>query len=263
MDNFMEKISRQYSSTDMIRANGQADAAELDVKREQIMRFESQMDKVDSALNNMREVNLKNIEAAQNIQDLTKNSSDGIQGIVKSSTDSIQDMAKTSSDSIQGIAKTSSDSIQGIARTSSDSIQNLIRNSSDTIENLSKNSSEKIGETANASIAGINKTVDESLAKIAQIQQSDDTVSAIKSDLEELSNKIVTIRKEMEEYMHADHVKIYRNVQAALTEELDKQVKDIKASVKKKGALLPLVIVSAVCSLGSLAILVLSMLGML
>lgn len=197
MDNFMEKISHKFSSTDMIKANGQADAAELDSKREQIIRFESQMDKVDSALSDIREANLKNIEAAENVQSLVKSSSD------------------------------------------------------------------KIGETAEASIAGINKTVDESLAKIAEIQNSDDAVVAMKENLETISEKIVTMQKEIEEYMHADHVKIYRNVQAAFTEELDKQVKDLKEANKKKGAMLPLVIVTMICSIGSLAILVLSMLGML
>lgn len=202
MDNFMETIAPKFSATDMIRANAQADAALLDDKKEQIMRFEAQMTKVDSALTDIREVNMKNLETAQNVQDLAKASTDGI-----------------------------------------------------------------------------NKTVDESLAKIARIQESTDVVDAIKTldekmdsvktldekldEIKALEEKMEALHKELEEFAHTDHVKIYRNVQASVIEELEKQTKELKEAQKKKGALVPLVIASIVFSAASFALLLLMMFGLI
>ena len=56
MDNFMERISHRYDATDMIKANSEAEAAQADAQKEQLMLFEAQMNKVDLALSNIREV---------------------------------------------------------------------------------------------------------------------------------------------------------------------------------------------------------------
>ena len=62
MDNFMEKIAQKLNSQDMIRANSAADAAELDNVKNQITLFKEQMEKYDDCLQEMRKLNLRNIE---------------------------------------------------------------------------------------------------------------------------------------------------------------------------------------------------------
>lgn len=197
MDNFMEKLTHKFSATDMIKANSQADAAELENKRQQLMMFESQMEKVDGAISDIRELNLKNMESAKEIQDLAKTSSD----------------------------------------------------------NISK--------AADASIAGINKTVDESLAKIEKIKESKDSVEAINSGMDALSDKLVKVRGELEDYLHADHVKIYRNVQSAFNEELEKRTAEIISETKKIKKIYPVIVLTMLIALADLAIKVLQMLGIL
>lgn len=182
MDNFMEKITHKFSATDLIRANSQAEAVEMDYKKEQLMLFEAQMDKVDTALTDIREVNLKNIESAQSVQNLAKASTDGI-----------------------------------------------------------------------------NKTVDESLAKIAEIKEATEVVEAVK----ELSEKIDTIRKEMEDFAHTDHVKIYRNVQVSFVDELAARTNEIINATKKKGALLPISIITMLASLASLVLVIMHILNLI
>ncbi len=208
MDNFMEKITHRFSANDMIKANMQADAVELDSAKETLALFENQMNKVDVALSDMRQVNLKNIETAQEVQTLTREST----GKIKEASEA----------SIAGISKTSE-----------------------------------------ASIAGINKTVDESLAKIASIQDSSDSVDAVKDAVNVLEGKIDTLRRDLEEYMHTDHVKIYRNVQASMIEELAKSTDEVKKATKKKGVLLTFAIITMVISLGNLTLLLLLVMGLI
>ncbi|MCR4787339.1 MAG: hypothetical protein K5888_02015 [Lachnospiraceae bacterium] len=211
MDNFMERITNRFSANDIIRANLQADADELDGAKEQLAVFEDQMEKVDTALSDLRQINLKNIETAQEISNMTK-------------------------DSTERINKAFSD--------------------------MQTESVSRIKETSDLSIAGINKTVEESLAKISEIQ-NDDIEKSVKDGINEIIEKLGEMRSQMEEASHIDHVKIYRNVQASFVEELSKQATEIKAETRKKGAIIPLLIITMIASLGSLAVTVLHILGIL
>ena len=212
MDNFMEKITHKFTATDMIRANQQADAAELDDKKEQLRLFEDQMIKVDSALTEIRELNLRNIESAQDVKNLVSSSSTRM---------------------------------------------------AEAAQRVEDESVSKIRETSDLSIEGINRTVDESLAKIEKIKESADSTDAINASMDMLMDKLQNMRRELEEYMHADHVKIYRNVQASFSEELTKQLDDVKKTSQKKGALLPITIITMLVSLANLALILLRIFGII
>ncbi len=211
MDNFMERITNRFSANDIIKANMQADADELDGARQQLVLFEDQMEKVDNALSDMRQINLKNIETAQDISNMTK------------------------------------DSTEKISR---------------AFDDMRTESVSRIKETSDLSIAGINKTVEVSLAKISEIQ-SDDIEKSVKDGISEIIVKLNEMRSQMEESSHIDHVKIYRNVQASFVDELSKQAAEIKEETHKKGAIVPLLVLTMISSFGTLAVLVLHILGIL
>ena len=160
MDNFMDEIVQKFTPQDMIRANAAAEAAEIDSLEKQLTLFKDQMAKYDDCLQEMRQLNLKNIESAQDVQQ------------------------------------------------------------------MADKAGEKLGQAAEevqaASVSSINKTLDESLAKIAEIKETANNTEEI--------NAII---KNLEEFLHTDNVKVYRNVQASMVEELDKRTEDIKASYKK------------------------------
>lgn len=212
MDNFMEKITHKFSATDMIKANQQADAAQIDAQRDQLAAFEAQMQQVDSAISEIRELGLRNVESAQEVQTL----------------------AHTSEEKLGQVA----------GRVESESVS-------------------RIQQTSELSIAGINKTVDESLAKIERIRESADAVEALEDALKALSSQLNEMQKNLEEHLHTDHVKIYRNVQASFTEELSKQVETVNKKCARNRAVMPLVIVTLVVSVANLAILVMKLLGLI
>lgn len=189
MDNFMDKVAQKLTSQDMIRANAAADAAELQSLETQMELFKEQMGKYDECLQEMRKLNLKNIESAEDVQQL-----------------------------------------------------------------------------ANQANAHLNKTVEESLAKIAEIKENADNVDAITETMTGMQDKLEESFKSMEDFLHTDNVKVYRNVQAAMIEELEKQTAEIKEAQNKVGksykVLIPFVIITMIVSLANLGIAIARIFGL-
>lgn len=215
MDNFMDKIAQKLTSQDMIRANQAADAAELQNLETQMALFKEQMGKYDDCLQEMRKLNLKNIESAQ-----------------------------------------------GVAQLADEAGERLGK----TVGEIESASVSKIKQTSDVSIEGINKTVAESLAKIAEIKENADNLEAITETMSEMQGKLEASFKSMEDFLHTDNVKVYRNVQAAMIEELEKQTAEIKLAQEKAAksnkVILPFVTITMIVSLVSLGISIARILGL-
>lgn len=228
MDNFMDKISQKLNSQDMIRANAAADAAEMENLENQVAVFKEQIEKYDDCLQEMRKLNLKNMESAQGVQNLAEQASEKLEKTV----------GEVESASIAGIKQTSDMSIAGIQQTS------------------------------DASIAGINQAVAQSLAKIAEIKDNsdNDNLEKITEAVSGLLTKQDEAFKNLEDFLHTDNVKVYRNVQAAMIEELEKQTNELKEAQEKaaKGTkiILPFAIITMILSLANLGILAVRILGL-
>lgn len=228
MDNFMDKIAQKLTSQDMIRANSAADAAELQKLETQMELFKEQMGKYDDCLQEMRQLNLKNIENAEGIQQLTDEANEKLGKTVEEiETTSKSNIQQTSDVSIAGIRETSDASIAGIKETSDASIAGIKQTSDASIAG--------IRQTSDVSIAGINQAVEEGLAKIAEIRENGNNIETITENMTELQTKLEESFKGLEDFLHTDNVKVYRNVQASMVEQLKKQTEDIQAA-QAKGA---------------------------
>lgn len=215
MDNFMDKVTEKLNSQEIIRANAAADAAALENLEKQLALFKDQMEKYDACLQEMRKLNLKNIESAQGVQELA----------VKANEKLGQSLVEVEAASVS-----------------------------------------RIKETSDLSIAGINQTLNESLAKIAEIKENADNLERITEDMSGLQNKIEERFRNMEDFLHIDNIKVYRNVQAAMMEEMEKQAAARKEEqdrlTKSNKIVLPFVIVSMIMSIANLAVTIARILGM-
>ncbi len=207
MDNFMDRFVQKFDSQEMIRANSAADAAELESVEKQLTLFKEQMEKYDGCLQEMRKLNLANIESAQGVQKLADKAGERI---------------------------------------------------GQTVGEVEAESVSRIKQTSELSIDGINKTVSESLAKIAEIKENSGSIEEITGIMTDLQTKLESLFKGMEDFLHTDNVKVYRNVQAAMIEELEKQTEDLKiaqaATEKRSKILLPFVIITMILSIANLAV---------
>lgn len=226
MDNFMDKIVQKLNSQDMIRANAAAEAAELENLETQVTLFKDQLEKYDQCLQEMRKLNLKNIESAQGVQELAGKANETV-GKTAREVESV---------SVSKIKQTSDISIAGIKQTS------------------------------DISIAGINQTVEESLAKIAEIKENASNMEEITETMTGLQEKLEGLFKSMEDFLHTDNVKVYRNVQASMIEELGKQTQEIKeaqeAAAKSNKALMPFVMITMIVALANIIITIARMFGL-
>lgn len=207
MDNFMDKYTQKFSSQEIIQANVAAEAAEWASLEKQVTVFRQQMEKYDDCIQEMRKLNLKNIESAQEVQELADKAN------------------------------------EKLGRTAGE------------VEAVSVS---KIKETSDLSIAGINKTLNESLAKIAEIKESSTQLDHITENMSGLQNKQEELFKNLEDFLHTDNVKVYRNVQAAMQEELEKQTAELRDEYEKSAGkgrvLLPFMIITMIISIANLAI---------
>ena len=207
MDNFMDKIAQKLNSQELIRANAAADAAELESLEKQLAIFKEQMDKYDDCIQEMRKLNLKNIESAQGVQNL----------------------ADTANEKL-----------------------------GQTVGEVEAESVSRIKQTSEVSIAGINQALSESLAKIAEIKENSDNLEQITENMSGLQTKLEELFRNLEDFLHTDNVKVYRNVQASVVEELEKQTTELKGAVEQTATrnkvLLPFVIITMVISIANVAI---------
>ncbi len=219
MDNFMDKITEKLNSQEIIKANAAADAAALENLEKQLALFKDQMEKYDGCLQEMRRLNLKNIESAQGVNELAQKAND------------------------------------------------TLGHTAGELENASVS---RIKEASAASIAGINQTLSESLAKIAEIKENSDALDKVTANMTEtmegLNARLEELFKSMEDFLHIDNVKVYRNVQASMVEELGKQTAEIKEeqgkAVKSSKVMLPYLIVTMVAVIINLAITIARVLGL-
>ena len=215
MDNFMDKVAQKLNSQEIIRANAAADAAALENLEKQLVLFKEQMDKYDDCLQEMRKLNLKNIESAQGVQALAAKANEKL---------------------------------------------------GQTIGEVEAASVSKIKETSDLSIAGINQTLSESLAKIAEIKENSDSLDKMTENMSGLQNRLEELFRGLEDYTHSDNVKVYRNVQASMIEELAKQTTTLKEeqekAAKNNKALLPMVVVTMVITIANIAITIARILGL-
>ena len=207
MDNFMDKIAQKLNSQELIRANAAADAAELENLEKQLAIFKEQMEKYDDCIQEMRKLNLKNIESAQGVQNLADQANEKL---------------------------------------------------GQTVVEVEAESVSRIKQTSEVSIAGINQALSESLAKIAEIKENSDNLEQITENMSGLQDKLEELFRNLEDFLHTDNVKVYRNVQASVVEELEKQTTELKETVERTASrnkvLLPFVIITMIISIANMAI---------
>lgn len=155
MDNFMEKITHKFTASDMIKANSQADAAQIDAQREQLQLFNAQMEKVDTALTDIRQVNMQNLESAAEVKNLAKASVDRVGEAVKN----------VESESVNRIKETADKS----------------RADMDT--------------AVERSTTAINRAVSEGLAKLAEVQSGNGMMDEMSSKIDEMGRELENFKE--------------------------------------------------------------------
>lgn len=193
MDTFLSKLSQKANAQELINANSAADAAKMEM-------MQKQMDEYDKLLQEMRKVNLKTIENMEQLQKVINESLQKIEAIQESS-DIHEDMEK---------------------------LLEEMKKQRDELAAAKKQQEELAAETKKQqeeSAAETKRQQEEFTAETKS--QMDELITGIKEQQEnllpEMKKQVEEVVQRSDDFLHKENVKVYRNVQAAMTEELDKQ----------------------------------------
>lgn len=157
MDNFIDKLAQKFNAQEMIKANSQAEAAEMKKLQLQISEYEK-------ILQEMRKLNYRNSELSEKID-----------GLVSDNAGKLKEMQEDEQ-----------------------KLLSVLKNIADEYTKLQNEAYEKEEE------------------RQAAINEENEKARLDKEMLEELFNH-------SDEFTHRENVKVYRNVQAVVIDELKKQ----------------------------------------
>ena len=201
MDNFMDKLAQKFNAQEVIKANSQAEAAEMKKLQLQVAEYEK-------ILQEMRKLNYKNSELSDKIDGLVGENANKIQGLQEEET-----------------------KLLSILRNLTDE-QTRMRE-----EEFAKKEAERAEET---------KRTEEQ-----------------KQQLVELEERF----KQSNDFVHKENVKVYRNVQAVVVDELKNQTEALMQEnqklAKKWNIVLVFSILAMVFSTAGIVLQILSGIGIL
>lgn len=194
----MDKLAQRFNAQEMIKANSHAEAQEMGRLREQLKAY-------DECLQEMRRLNLKNTETAEQVHTLTT----------------------------------------------------------------------QLSELAGKSLAALeeergrdNEKLDAALSELQTVLEALQQAAAKRDEqTAEAQEKLLAVSGGLEEFVHKECVKVYRNVQAVLTDELKNQSKELEEKLmpkqRSRAGLYVLLVLALLASLGNLGILLARLFGVL
>ena len=170
MDNFMDKLAQRFSAQEVIKANSQAEAAEMKKLQLQVAEYEK-------ILQEMRKLNYKNSELSEKIDGLVGENANKIQGLQEEETKLLATLRNLTDE------------------------QTRIRE-----EELAQKEAERVDE---------NRKAEEQKQQLTSLEER---------------------MKQSDEFVHKENVKVYRNVQAVVVDELKKQTETLLLENQKLGS---------------------------
>ena len=250
MDNFMDKLAQKLNAQEMIRANSTADA-------EKMKMMQMQIEDYDAALQEIRKLGLKHAEnvdkfnilveeANQKIEELAKESIDKI-GAVQIKDDEISQV-KVKLGELEKLLQADQKEMQEIAKKVGVLSQKNEENFH-VIEAFSQKNEENFHK-----IEAFTKKNEENFHRMAEFAQRNEEnlhkIDELTQKSDEAFRKTEELFKKNEEYVHSEDVKVYRNVQAVIVEESEKQAetaaKGQRENGKKNKALIAIGIISLI-----------------
>ena len=205
-------------------------------------------------LREMRQVTLKKVETLDAIQRYTDKSAAGMQKLAEQSLDGIQKVTAESAGGLRRIIETGSSNLSRMADAGE---ENLNRTAQECLTRLK-------GGTE-AALSQIEAAREKNLETAAAVEKIEGAILEHMESMKELL-------KQSDDFTHRENVKVYRNVQAVVVDEVKKQIdamaaqKDELASQnetlrRQNRGLRPLLIVTLLAAVANIALLVCQIAG--
>lgn len=308
MDNFMDKLAKRFNAGEMIRANAQAEARDMKRLQERTAEYENMMREmrrlnlknveVTEQVQQLIQCGIEQFEGYGTSENAVGRKMEKLQGDLTAMKEELldnesamehllEDLHRELSEMNQGIGNIRTDLSEmnqeiGSARTDLAGMNQEIGSVRTDLSGMHSDLSAMGGSvnTLQYQFAGfdnsmriLEQTVQESMNKGIDA----DALAPIMDGIREMREMIAGVgasaeqaNKKLEEHVHRENVRVYRNVQAALVDEAGKKAREMntrldqmEGTLKKNGGLKVMVVITMLAALVSATLQVLMMLGML
>lgn len=293
MDNFMDKLAKRFNAGEIIRANAQAEARDMKRMQERTAEYERMMQE-------MRRLNLKNVEMTEQVQQLIQCGIEQFEEYGNDTSEIINAVTLTKDDvlsiksSVTDAAAKSDDGfyrmdskLDAVERTMADNLRQNQQAVSEALKELESrleqqmkadNDMDMAFERIETAISTGRYATEGNIREMSEvIGQMKESVAQMEETIRNTREILIATRmsveegnKHLEEHIHKENVRVYRNVQAVVVEETTKRARDMgvrmdqmESNMKKTSGLKPLVVLTLLLSLASVAIQVLQILQIL
>lgn len=274
MDTFMDKLAQRFTAQELIKANSLAETEEMNRLKVQVEEYtgclnrmkqicvemeqavECAKDKMDTAQLNTDELREQLLEIWQAMQDSAE-ASDGADNAVlaeqledmKSSQIAqlealrneldarIADIRETQAvqmESIRGIQAEQVESIRGLQQSQMDGIKGLQDEQFENMRNSLEDQLDSMRSMVKAQVSNLKNNQEGQLDGLrSALDKQNGTLEA---QLNEMKVDLQTHLSGSNEFVHRECVKVYRNVQAAMGEENNKQIENLDYTLRPMSA---------------------------
>lgn len=234
MDGFMDKIAQKLSAQEAIRANAAADAA-------QIERLEAQVAEYDACIKEMRKLNLRSAENDQKLKEMLETVHRQMKVALGKNSEQMDQLMKRSNEQIEKLVEKSNEQINQLSGKSNEQIDRLMKNVNEQISQLAEGGNGQIAQLVESGSEQMRRTAEECMNKLQGAEESIAETEKRGEEMQELLESMQTLVldkaakmeemfRQTEDFVHRENVKVYRNVQAATAEEIEKQTQAIISS---------------------------------
>ena len=220
MDNFVDKVSQRINAQEMIRANAQAEANEMQRLQEQVAQYEA-------ILQDMRKLNYKNSELTDKIGAMVD--SDALMIPV----DQMKQTSLMVSDSVSEVRQIAEDvkgSVDDV-RNSSEELKTSVKATMDNAILTMRRENREIAESLEyirTTVDNIKTPTEEDEALKAEEEEKRLAAEKEKEEAQRIKDEenkkaLEDMFRQSDDFVHKENVKVYRNVQAVVVDEFKNQ----------------------------------------
>ncbi len=269
MDMFMDKLAQKLTAQEIIRANTTAETEELNRLRNQVAEYNDCLERLQKLIEEGAEklqgpqvdggeLNRLVEESIHKIQSLQQDNA-GLEELTEQLTDRMDTMDRKMGERLISVSRSMDERFESVDSSMEEKLSDIDRSLDEKLSGIDRLLDEKLGgmdRSLEAKLSGVDRMLSE---KIDQLNTQED--EADDGNLEERFNSL-------NENVHRECVKVYRNVQAVVVEEGEKQssaISDATIGVRgmgdKLGKIFTISTAALVFSLLSFVLQILRMIG--
>jgi chromosome segregation ATPase len=242
MDNFIDKLAQKFTAGEVIRANSAAEERELKKLREQVSEY-------DRCLQEMRKLQLHNTESVQKLKQQLEENRKGMERLLQTSLAKIEAASAVDASELTNGLQEQLSSLAESESNLKEQLSGLAENENNLKERLS----------------GLAENESDLKERLSGLEEN---INSVTASLETNQKEISEWFKQADDFLHKENVKVYRNVQAVVVEELGAKTETVLAGqeTSAKKAVKPVLVFALLAFLtaaATLVIQVMSLMGML